>query len=65
MSEKKGKRINIKDSKESWSEYILDDNTIIRVKYVVTEIRMLDEKDKDGFPKYNLTMQPVISTSKE
>ncbi len=65
MLEKNGKVVNIKDSKELWSEYILDDDTIIRVKYVVTEIRLLDEKNEDGSPKYNLSIQPVISTLKK
>lgn len=65
MSDSKGKLMNITDSKESWSEYTLDDGTKIKVKYVVTEIRLLDEKDKDGLPKYNLSIQPVITTNKE
>lgn len=65
MSDSKGKLMNITDSKEYWSEYTLDDGTKIKVKYVVTEIRLLDEKDKDGLPKYNLSIQPVITTNKE
>ena len=60
----KSKKLNIIDSKEPWSEYTIDDGTIIRVKPVVTKIILL-EKDGNQSPSYTLSIHPIIDVVKK
>lgn len=45
--------IPIKNSKEEWSTYTLEDDTVIRVKMVVAEVsRLINRYDNEGNPIY-------------
>lgn len=49
---------------ESWSEYLVDDGTVIRLKPVVTEILKLEnEFDANGNPAYVVNAQNVLVVS--
>lgn len=57
--------VKIISSIENWSEYKLEDGTIIKLKPVVTKIIKTDKKKSDGTPVYSVTFQPVIDYYKE
>jgi hypothetical protein len=60
--------VEIAKSTEQWSEYVLVDGTIIRVKQVLLEVwRILDQYDPDGNPQYVLKTAaiPVIRAPAE
>lgn len=45
--------IDVQNSQESWSQYLLGDGTTLKLKVVVTEVwRVEDAYDSDGNPQY-------------
>ena len=49
-------------SNETWSQYTLEDGTIIRVRQVILQIaRVLNRYDNEGNPIYFSKAQPVLS----
>lgn len=49
---------------EYWNEYLLDDNTVVRVKLVVTNVYRIDgESDSKGQPVYLIESKNVLATS--
>jgi hypothetical protein len=49
---------------EPWTEYLLDDGTVVRLKLVVTAAyRVKDQWDPEGNPVYVLTSTNVVKTS--
>jgi hypothetical protein len=60
-SEKDGIQLGVSESNEKWSEYVLEDSTVIRVKpNVVGAVRIEGEFDLQGNPAYLLQMQPTV-----
>lgn len=59
--EKTGTLVDVKDAKEPWSEYTLDDGTIIRMKQTVLQIVKIDGPMIDGVPQYSVQAQPIIN----
>jgi hypothetical protein len=59
-SQENGTLMNVTDSKEPWSEYVLEDGTKIKIKQAVGNIVKLDRKNPDGTPVYMLQGQPVM-----
>lgn len=54
--------IDVTEAKEPWSEYSLDDGTIVRVKNVILEIwRFVDQYDAQGNPVYSVKGSPMIT----
>lgn len=54
--------IDVTESKEPWSEYSLDDGTIVRVKNILLEVwRFVDQYDQQGNPVYMVKGNPMIS----
>jgi hypothetical protein len=60
MKEMLGESMDIVESKEPWSEYILEDGTKIKAKQAVVNIVRLDQKNADGTPVYMLQGQPMM-----
>ena len=57
-----GFKIPIAESSERWSEYTLEDGTIIRIKQVVFEmIRLADQYDPEGNPMYVTKATPILN----
>jgi hypothetical protein len=57
-----GELMDVVSSKEPWSEYELENGTIVRIKLVVTEIYMLDEHDPaTGKPNVLVKSNNVIA----
>lgn len=47
--------IPVRSSQEGWSEYILEDGTVLRMKLVVTDVYRLEGiYDSDGNPIYHI-----------
>lgn len=57
-------KVPIRTNEERWSEYMLDDGTVIRIKVVLTEASRIDNLyEPDGTPVYNVKTSPVIAVS--
>jgi len=52
---------NKEQTKEDWSEYTLENGTVIKIKQVVVQIIKLDETDEQGNPSYVTQIQPIVS----
>lgn len=49
---------------EYWNEYLVDDGTVIKVKFVATELLKFDGLfDPMGEPQYSLQGQAIVSVS--
>lgn len=49
------KEVNVLEAKEAWSEYSLEDGTILRIKPVMIAVsRVEGEHTPDGDPVYNM-----------
>jgi hypothetical protein len=55
-----GENMDVMESKEPWSEYILEDGTKIKARQSVVNIVRLDQKTTDGTPVYLLQGQPMM-----
>ena len=60
LSETIGESMDILESKEPWSEYILEDGIKIKAKQAVVNIVKLDQKNPDGTPVYVLQSQQMM-----
>jgi hypothetical protein len=60
MTETVGQNMEIIESKELWSEYVLDDGTKIKAKPVVVSIVKLDQKAPDGTDVYVMQGQTIM-----
>ncbi len=57
-----GFEVPIESSNERWSEFKLEDGTLIRAKInVVAVVRVEGEYDINGNPLYTMNMVPVIA----
>ncbi len=49
---------------EPWTEYLLEDGTVLRIRLVTSEVLRLDgEYDADGAPQYQAKTQAIVSVS--
>jgi len=46
---------------ESWSEYTLEDETIVRIKQTVVQIVKFEPDTPGGDPNYAVQVQPIIT----
>jgi hypothetical protein len=53
-----GELVNIVEQKEPWSEYYLEDGTIIRTKNTALQIIKMEVPGPDGKPTYSMQVQP-------
>lgn len=54
--------VPVTSSQEQWSEYILDDGSLLRLKTVVTEIYKIDEVyTAEGDPVYQVKSKNIAS----
>ena len=58
IEKKFGESVKIVKQDEPWSEYSLEDGTVIRMKQTVLQIIKLDEHGPDGRPVYTMQTQP-------
>ncbi len=56
-----GTEVGIKSSREEWSEYALEDGTILKFKAVAVKIVRLDEFDDLGNPIYSISSQNLAT----
>jgi hypothetical protein len=62
MSQEIGTLMEVTESREPWSEYVLEDGTKIRLKQtLVNVIRLDDKKNQNGEPVYSIQSQPTMS----
>ncbi|MDR1787999.1 MAG: hypothetical protein LBR16_06080 [Treponema sp.] len=61
-SQEIGTLMEVKDPKEPWSEYTLDDGTKIRLKQTLVQVVRLDnKKNPNGEPIYSIQSQPTMT----
>lgn len=61
VSQSSGKEINIKSSKEQWSEFTLEDGTVIKARLtVLSAVRLNEQYDQEGNPAYSLKLAPLV-----
>jgi len=53
-----GELVTIVKQNEPWSEYFLEDGTIIRTKQTVLQLVKMDTPGPDGKPIYTMQTQP-------
>ena len=56
-----GMEVPVEESTERWSEYKLEDGSIIRLKQVLMEIIRTEAYDPEGDPMYVVKAQPIVS----
>lgn len=57
-----GVEVSVDESSEKWSEYKLEDGSVVRLKQVVLQIIRPDgQYDPEGNPLYTVKAQPVLS----
>ncbi|HKZ42706.1 MAG TPA: hypothetical protein VJ044_17215 [Candidatus Hodarchaeales archaeon] len=57
-----GERISVQDSRENWSQYLLEDGSTLKMKIVVTEVLRIDgQYDAEGNPVYFVKSANIIS----
>ena len=61
MREAIGEIMDVIESKEPWSEYLLEDGNRIRTKQAIVNILKLDQMNPDGTPVYVMQSQSVMS----
>ena len=59
-----GVEVPVKSSRESWSDYLMEDGTVIRLKVILTDaIKLENEYDADGTPVYVLKYTMISAVS--
>ena len=59
-----GELIPVQDAKEGWSQYLLADGSIVKMKVVVTDVfRVENEYDAEGNPIYYVKSSNVVSVN--
>ena len=56
-----GMEVPVEESTERWSEYKLEDGSVIRLKQVLMEIIRTEGYDPEGNPMYVVKAQPIVS----
>ncbi len=59
-SDELGELMNIVKQSEPWSEYVLEDGTIIRTKQTLMQLVKMDKVGPDGKSIYSMQTQPSI-----
>jgi len=55
-----GESMDIRELKEPWAEYVLEDGTKIKARQTAVNIVKLDQKNPDGTPVYLLQSQSMM-----
>lgn len=55
-----GEMVTVVEQKEPWSEYRLEDGTLIRTKQTLMQLVKMDTPGPDGKPVYTMQTQPTI-----
>ena len=56
--------MEIQRSNEQWSEHLLGDGSVVKLKVVVTEIwRVVNEYDNEGNPVYVVKSRNVVTVT--
>jgi hypothetical protein len=59
-----GTEISFQVSREPWTEYLLDDGSVIKIKTVATEVVRLDDiHDASGDPIYTVKSTQIVAVS--
>ncbi len=56
--------VEVQQSTEQWSQYLLSDGSVVRLKIVVTEVwRVIGEFDNDGNPLYMVKSSNIMAVN--
>jgi hypothetical protein len=53
-------KVSIKEAKENWSEYSLEDGSVVRVRPVVARVLRTEEVDSEGSPIYQVLVANTV-----
>jgi hypothetical protein len=53
-------KVLVKETKENWSEYILEDGSVARVKPILAKALRTEEFDPEGNPIYQLVISNAV-----
>jgi hypothetical protein len=53
-------KVLIKETKENWSEYLLEDGALVRVKPILARVLKTEEFDSEGNPVYQLMISNAV-----
>jgi hypothetical protein len=57
-----GVEVPVEESTEKWSEYRLEDGTVLRAKLtIISAVRVEGQYDPQGNPVYTLNMTPTMA----
>lgn len=54
-----GQSVDFETKQESWSQYVLEDGTAMKMKVILLEVVRLDEYSKTGDPVYQFSAQYI------
>lgn len=60
LKETSAEKVSIKESREAWSDYTLEDGAVVRVRPIIARALRTGEFDAEGNPIYQLTISNVV-----
>jgi hypothetical protein len=61
LENKEGLLMNIEAQNELWSEYTLEDGTIVRIKQAVVQVVRFESQIPNEPPQYAVQAQPIVT----
>jgi len=56
VKETSADKVLVKETRENWSEYTLEDGSLVRVKPILAKVLRTEEFDAEGNPVYQLVI---------
>jgi hypothetical protein len=60
VKETSAEKVLVKETRENWSEYILEDGSLVRVKPILAKVLRTEEFDSEGNPIYQLVISSAV-----
>jgi hypothetical protein len=60
VKETSAEKVSVKETRENWSEYILEDGSLARVKPILAKVLRTEEFDSEGNPIYQLVISNAV-----
>jgi hypothetical protein len=53
-------KVLVRETRENWSEYVLEDGSLVRVKPILAKVLRTQEFDSEGNPIYQLVISDAV-----
>ena len=60
MKETCAEKVLVRETRENWSEYVLEDGSLVRVKPILAKVLRTQEFDSEGNPIYQLVISDAV-----